>query len=125
MPTCWHFSRKVSKWPHRTNPAFTLMRRPGVYFDCLEAGRSKGTNRKLCDCWRNIGLCREEDSRVGGPGCRMSVGDRCWLRRNGLLFRQCDEQLVNLALLVWDREGKLCHTESLTLSQRIAQLAHQ
>ena len=113
MPTCWHFSRKVSKWPHRTNPAFTLMRRPGVHFDCLEAGRSKGTNRKLCDCWLNIRLCREEDSWVGGPGCRLSVGDRDWLRRNGLLFRQCDEQLVNLALLVWDGEDK-CHTESLT-----------
>ena len=42
MPTCWHFSRKVSKWPHKTNPAFTLMRRPGV----PELGRSKGTNRK-------------------------------------------------------------------------------
>ena len=70
------FLKKVSKWPHSTNPTFTLMRRPGVHFDCLEAGRSKGTNRKLRDCWRNVRLCREEDSRVGGPGCRLSAGDR-------------------------------------------------
>jgi hypothetical protein len=71
------------------------MRRPGVHFDCPEAGRSKGTNRKLCDWWRNIRSCREKDSRVGGPGCRLSVGDRFWLCRNGLL------PMLHSALLLW------------------------
>ncbi len=70
-------------------------------------------------------LCREKDSRMVGASCGVSEGYRCCLRGNGLLFRQCDEQPLNLALLVWDGEAGLHHGDSLPQYRRAAQLAHQ
>ena len=76
MPTCWHFSRKVSKWPHRTNPAFTLMRRPGVHFDCLEAGRSKGTTGNYAIVGVTSGYVEKKTRGLAVPvaDCPQAIG---------------------------------------------------
>ena len=49
---------------------------------------------------------------MSGARCRSAVGNRCWLSGNRLLFRQHDEQLLNLALLVGDVEAGLCHKKN-------------
>jgi len=45
-------------------------------------------------------LGREKDSWVCGAGRRQPVINGCCLCGNRFLFRQCDEQTLNLALLV-------------------------
>lgn len=58
-------------------------------------------------------LGREKDSWVCGACRRQPVIDGCWLCGNRFLFRQCDEQTLNLALLVWDGEAGLSHGDIL------------
>jgi len=47
---------------------------------------------------------------MASASCGLSEGYRCRLRGNRLLFRQSDEEPLNLAFLVWDGEARLVHT---------------
>lgn len=79
----------------------------------------------MCVRVNSIRLGREKDSGVCGSGCRQSGGNRCGLGRDGLLFRQYDQKLLNLTLLVWSAEAGLCHGEILPHRQPRAQVTDQ